>query len=491
MNLVQQTNTYASSSTTSNITLNSVVAGNTIIIIPGTNSDQAFSSLTDSAIGNTISTAVTYGGAGSSTTGTGIYYVSGATAGAHTFTITVGTSANIQLYAAEYSGLGALDAASVVADAASGTAISTAPITTTQNGDLVVFSTVQGGVGVTFGSYTNGFTQIASRNTTGPSSAWASVTQATAGAISGGTTSSSGTFGWSAAIAAFKPMTGAVPTVTTVNSSASIVEGATNVAVVGTNFASGMTSAITQPGSVSVAQPFTFTNATSGTFNLTMEPGTGNQLAFTDATYTTNFLVTVGTNSSTPVSVTLIPPTGNIFETLASINGTTGYRFTATGTGDLVAGDQLEASGNATGTSAIPTGLTLYSDGTWGFTSGNTPANFYVRAYDTVAKVWGAWAIQTIAGAINAGGWRNLKVYELTSITGLVPWVSYIPIQLPAGILTTEYDRVDPNGAVTCTVLTSVTGLVPWVDYIPVYVVSSGTPWRFDTTGYIPMVKLA
>jgi len=198
--------------------------------------------------------------------------------------------------------------------------------------------------------------------------------------------------GWSATAVAIKAAAGAAPTVTTVNGGSAIAEGATNVAVVGTNFASGMTSAIAQPG-VSVSQPTTFVSATAATFNLSMEPA-GNQLAFTDATYTTTYSVTTAGGTSTPVSVTLTAPAGLIFQTLASVNPTASNRITATP--DLVAGDQLEAAGNAAGTAAIPTGLSLNSDATYQFSTGNTPTNFWVRAYDSVNFVWGPWAQQTI-----------------------------------------------------------------------------------------------
>ncbi|MGH9609439.1 MAG: DUF2460 domain-containing protein, partial [Bryobacteraceae bacterium] len=65
--------------------------------------------------------------------------------------------------------------------------------------------------------------------------------------------------------------------------------------------------------------------------------------------------------------------------------------------GDLVANDQIRMSGNSAGTSAAPTGLILNADGTFYFTAGNTPANFYASAYDSVNNVWGPYALQTVA----------------------------------------------------------------------------------------------
>jgi hypothetical protein len=280
----------------------------------------------------------------------------------------------------------------------------------------------------------------------------------------------------------------ATPTVSTVNGGAAFAEGATGIAVVGTNFASGMTSNLIQ-GAVSVAQTTTFNSATSASFVATI--GTGTQLAYTDASFATTYTVTDTGGTSAAVAVTLTPPGGNIFKTLTSI-GSSGTRFTATGTGDLVVGDQLEGSGNSSGTAPIPTGLVFNSDGTFQFSAGNTPANFYVRAYDATNHVWGAWALQTATIPVTSTGWRNIKVFELSSVTGLIRWVHYIPVQFPASVPTNEYDRVDPNGAVTCTVLSSTAGLVQWVDYVPVFLTSdpASGKWRFDANGWIPLVRL-
>lgn len=200
----------------------------------------------------------------------------------------------------------------------------------------------------------------------------------------------------------------ATPTVTSVNSGSSISEGATNVPVVGTNFASGMTAAITQPGGVSVSQTFTYSTSTSGTFNLTVEPGTGDQLAFTDATYTTDFEVTVSGQTSTPFAITIQPPAGLIFQTLTSVNSTSAYRITATP--DLAIGDQLEAAGDSSGTTAAPTGLVLNSDATFYFQAGDTAVPFWVRVYDGTNKVWGSWALQTINAASSTAGLMLLGV---------------------------------------------------------------------------------
>lgn len=209
---------------------------------------------------------------------------------------------------------------------------------------------------------------------------------------------------------------GVVPTVSSVNGGAAVVEGATNVAVVGTGFLSGMTSKLLQPGGVSVAQPFTFTDATDGTFNLSMEPA-GTQLAFTDATYVTTYTVTTAGGTSSPVAVTLAPPAGLIFQTLASINPSSSTRITALP--DLAIGDQLEAAGNAAGTAPIPTGLSLNSDATFQFSIGNTPQPFYVRAYDGVNFVWGAWALQSLPPSGTAQGNTGRRRCSVRTIANL------------------------------------------------------------------------
>lgn len=214
--------------------------------------------------------------------------------------------------------------------------------------------------------------------------------------------------------------TPSTPTITAVNSGASITEGATNVAVTGTGFASGMTAAITQPNGVSVAQTFTESTSTAGTFNLTMEPGTGDQLAFTDATYVTDLDVTVGGQTSAGFAITLAPAAGLIFQTLASVNSVSSDRITATP--DLAIGDQLEAAGDVNGVTAAPTGLTLNNDGT--FTFSGSPANFYVRRYSVSTLTWSAYALQSIGGGaptgLPTGGYSNDP--SLVPMTGLTLW---------------------------------------------------------------------
>jgi hypothetical protein len=155
-----------------------------------------------------------------------------------------------------------------------------------------------------------------------------------------------------------------------------------------------MTAAVTQPGGVSVALPFTYSSATAGSFDITQadaEPSSGDQLAFTDSTYITRFTPMLSTAVGTPFPLIYTPPAGLIFVTLTSL-APAASRITASP--DFVIGDQIEAAGDASGTTPAPTGLTLNADGTFTFANGTTPVNFWVRAYDSTTFTWGAWALQ-------------------------------------------------------------------------------------------------
>jgi len=175
---------------------------------------------------------------------------------------------------------------------------------------------------------------------------------------------------------------GTPPTISTANST--IVEGATAVPVVGSAFDSSLTISITQPNEVSVEQTVTYESATTATLDVVVEPATVQQLAFTDATYTTVAVATTTVGSGTPIPVTVAPPAGLIFVTLQSVNPTAANRICAIP--DLVVGDQVEAAGDATGTTAPPAGTILHPDGT--FTATQT---FYARAYIAADQAWTPW----------------------------------------------------------------------------------------------------
>lgn len=287
------------------------------------------------------------------------------------------------------------------------TAVSASPLTTNFNNEVCLAANTSG----------SGFTVQPTGNWTSQTASHLYTNiEATSGASIDFTATMSASSWFDTSIMAVYDAASSPPTVTSVNGGSAISEGATNVAVVGTNFASGMTSAITQPSAVSVTQPFTFTDATDGTFNLSMEPA-GTQLAFTDATYVTTYTVTTTGGTSSPVAVTLSPPAGLIFQTLSSINPSSSTRITALP--DLAIGDQLEAAGNAAGTAPIPTGLSLNSDATFQFSIGNTPQPFYVRAYDGVNFVWGAWALQSLPPSGTAQGNTGRRRCSVRTIANL------------------------------------------------------------------------
>jgi hypothetical protein len=132
-----------------------------------------------------------------------------------------------------------------------------------------------------------------------------------------------------------------------------------------------------------------------------MEPVVGAQLAFTDATYPTSLTITTPVGTSTPISVTLAPRAGNLFQTVQSTNQASYYRIETLP--DLAVGDQIEASGNSTGTAAAPTGLVLNPDGTFQFTNGAW-VNFWVRVYKASDSAWTPWAEIVCTGLAQADG---------------------------------------------------------------------------------------
>ncbi|MGC8517892.1 MAG: hypothetical protein ACP5P4_05105 [Steroidobacteraceae bacterium] len=202
--LVQySTYTEAEPGTSVAVTLSGVTAGNFLVVCTATDTDiVSLSSLTDS--NGTPQTALAYAPqVAGNTPSAGIYFVPAAAAGTHTFTATFSASVDCGIFAAEFSG-GAtgLDVVSPLANASSGTAVTSASITPTQNGDLLfgVMAAHDAPSSITWnaGSLTNisggGFQPYATFG-------W--LAQSTAAAIAAsGTLSSSDP--WGAAIAAFK-----------------------------------------------------------------------------------------------------------------------------------------------------------------------------------------------------------------------------------------------------------------------------------------------
>ncbi len=176
-----------------------------------------------------------------------------------------------------------------------------------------------------------------------------------------------------------------------------IAEGATGVAITGAALATGQTVAITQ-GSNSVPQSaVTISSGTAGTFDLVMEPAIGSDLAFTDAVYSASLAITDLTyGASNSVSVALAPGPGLLFKTVTAPNATALWRVRTIP--DLAANDQIEAAGDAGGTTAAPAGLVLNYDGSFDFAAGHTPQNFYARVYVAADSAWTPYALQTVSG---------------------------------------------------------------------------------------------
>lgn len=78
-------------------------------------------------------------------------------------------------------------------------------------------------------------------------------------------------------------------------------------------------------------------------------------------------------------------------------------------------------------------------------------------------------------------------VYFLTSISGLVRWVDYIPVKL-VSTSTTKEATCNVSGYQPITALANITNKVRWLDYIPVYIDTSATvPFSTNANGYIPI----
>lgn len=201
--LVQNANGH-SATTTCTVTLNGVVATHALVLVLATNTASVtVNSILDSS-GNTVSPAVTY------SQRIGIYYVANASSGTHTITVSFAAGVASELFLAEYSNVATsspLDVGGTVATATS-SAVTSNAITTTSNGDLVIFGFGASGGGTSLSAYTSSFSQVDSYIVSGgPSSAWASDVQSTAGAISTSATGSQSST-WATALASFKAAAG-------------------------------------------------------------------------------------------------------------------------------------------------------------------------------------------------------------------------------------------------------------------------------------------
>lgn len=179
---------------------------------------------------------------------------------------------------------------------------------------------------------------------------------------------------------------GGAPSVTDVDTDETITSTQTNVVVTGTDFDTA-TVEIRQ-GSTEVAQSIDSQTGTSIQFDVVFDSGA------TDLKHGAATLAVInGDTLEDTIGITIDAPSGQLYVDIGTPNTTSADRITATA--DLASGDQLQARGEGGG--AAPTGLTLNSDATFYFTSGNTPTNFDVRAWSVADSTWGAWATQTVS----------------------------------------------------------------------------------------------
>lgn len=84
----------------------------------------------------------------------------------------------------------------------------------------------------------------------------------------------------------------------------------------------------------------------------------------------------------------------------------------------------------------------------------------------------------------------KVVVFELTSTTGLKPWIDYIPAAVKASPAAANRNEYNDDGYMGFHILASNAGLTAWRDYIPIDTVSyvAGNQWRINATGFIPYV---
>jgi len=191
--LVQSTYNQHYSVTSFTATLNSVAAGDLLVLEVSYNDAEAPISVVDS--NGTPQAAIAF--ESSTSEALGIYYVPNAAAGTHTFTVTVSTAASYYLFAEEFSGVAAtspLDGTMPAVNTGSGTALASNSVTPSHSGDLAITGlTVY--AATTLSSWTNGFA-LGNSGSINLTSAWAyqvynSTSPLTAG-VTIGTSSSYG-----------------------------------------------------------------------------------------------------------------------------------------------------------------------------------------------------------------------------------------------------------------------------------------------------------
>lgn len=194
------------------------------------------------------------------------------------------------------------------------------------------------------------------------------------------------------------------PTLTDVDTDETILDGQTGVAATFTagGTTNGDRSFTLRQGSVSCTQTETGTGtSTSATLTIAVDQS-GADIKFGSAT----MRITRGSDSLYgELAVTVNPPTGQLYVNVGTPNTTSADRITAVA--DIASGDQIQARG--VGGGAAPTGLTLNTDATFYFTSGNPPADFDVRVWDAGDSTWGAWATQS---GMSAAGQPTIRRFD-------------------------------------------------------------------------------
>jgi hypothetical protein len=272
-----------------------------------------------------------------------------------------------------------VDASIGAQNGGTGTAITITPVVTNFNNELLVLQTYTA-------SYISAAPSGSSSLQSGGGARSYYTAKATAGTSATVNATTNASAAWNALLVGIYDAVSAAPTITTVNSGSAVKAGAVGVPLVGTGFSAGMSVSLDGIAQANV----TVSSATAATFDVVTEPGSGTQAEFGSQ----NVEVTVSGTSSSPLAVSLIPPNGQLYVNVTSVNSTSTYDIQATPA--FVAGDQIEASGSSNGTSAAPTGLQLNTDTTYQYTSGSTPVNFWARAWDSSTSTWGAWALQTV-----------------------------------------------------------------------------------------------
>lgn len=217
------------------------------------------------------------------------------------------------------------------------------------------------------------------------------VSSGATGTLTGTATGASGSAGFAGYVVRIPAASGGGgPTLTDLDSDEVVTDGQTGATITGTNLGAttGDRTITLEQGAVAVTQTQTAGDATSGAFTVVMEPG-GAALKF--GSVTAKVTITAGGATAT-IAGTVNPASGHTYIDVGTPNSTAGNRITASA--DIASGDQLHARGAGGG--SIPTGLTLDTDATFYFTSGNTPASFDVRVWDSSDQTWGSWAEQSV-----------------------------------------------------------------------------------------------